>query len=278
MSSSKPFKSVALCFYCQKANTTTIASDFWFDSFTKFLAFNQTQYDRVLFLDTDATLQSHLDALFFIPPAVIAVPKAYWIAKPTLGSYMMLIQPSSSEYNRLSAAITAAPERMYDMEIINSIYGDSCSVLPHRNYSLLTGEFRRNTHQGYLKPYPKAKHSKASSLPETDPFYVPELKEVAEVWDPDTYFRAAKYIHFSDSPFTKPWITPGPKIDDFAPACVELPMDKDLSSDSATMNTNTRQDCRARDIWLFLYSDFRKRRLVRFLFSFLCLAPQSIIY
>ena len=245
------------------------ASDFWFDSYTKLLAFNQTQYNRVLLLDNDATLQSHLDELFFLPPAVLAAPRAYWLPKPTLGSYMMLIQPSDTEFRRLDSSINSASQGTYDMEIINSVYGDSCAVLPHRKYSMLTGEFRRSTHPGYLLPYPKAKAKarKRPPLPETDPHFVPEVIEVPEVWDPETYFRATKYIHFSDSPFPKPWITSGLDSKSFEPPCVGPSIQSDFSA--ASDDPDFGRDCRARDIWLFLYSDFRERRLVSFPSTFI---------
>ena len=216
----------------------------------------------MLLLDTDATLQSHLDALFFLPPAVLAVPRAYWLPEPTLGSYMMLLQPSLKEFNRLSSAISSASQGTYDMDIINSVYGDTCAVLPHRNYSMLTGEFRRSTHRGYLSPYPKAKGKspKLPPIPETNPHFVPEVVEMPEVWDPDAYFHAAKYIHFSDSPFPKPWIKPGLDSKAFAPPCIGPSIQSDLSLES--IDPDAGKDCRARDIWLFLYSDFRERRLV----------------
>lgn len=217
-----------------------------------------------MLLDTDATLQSHLDEFFFLPPAVLAAPRAYWLPKPTLGSYMMLLQPSMEEFTRISDAIDAAPRGSYDMDIINSVYSDTCAVLPHRNYSLLTGEFRRTTHPGFLQPYPKVKtKNPVRPVAETDPFFVPEVVEVPEVWDPETYFHAAKYIHFSDSPFPKPWIEPKSDSEAFAPACTGSGIQSDPGSES--LDPNAGKDCRARDIWLFLYSDFRERRLVSLL-------------
>ncbi|SPQ27171.1 d83a3730-91ba-44bf-abf0-e8eb00f37d33 [Thermothielavioides terrestris] len=40
----------------------------WAESFTKLLAFNQTQYARVLSLDSDANVLQNLDELFLLPP------------------------------------------------------------------------------------------------------------------------------------------------------------------------------------------------------------------
>ncbi|UZP42786.1 hypothetical protein NXS19_010602 [Fusarium pseudograminearum] len=46
----------------------------WADSFTKLLAFNQTQYDRVLSLDSDSMVLQHMDELFQLPPAPSPCP------------------------------------------------------------------------------------------------------------------------------------------------------------------------------------------------------------
>lgn len=52
----------------------------WSQSMTKLLVFNQTEYDRVIFLDNDAMLQDKLDELFFLPDYVeFAAPLSYWL-------------------------------------------------------------------------------------------------------------------------------------------------------------------------------------------------------
>ncbi|GAV55231.1 hypothetical protein ZYGR_0AS05550 [Zygosaccharomyces rouxii] len=51
----------------------------WKDSLTKLMVFNQTEYDRVIYLDSDAELKDSMDELFFIPPYIkFAAPLAYW--------------------------------------------------------------------------------------------------------------------------------------------------------------------------------------------------------
>ena len=50
----------------------------WPQHLTKLLAFNQTRYKRVLYLDSDATLLKPMDDLFLLPAsAPVAVPRAY---------------------------------------------------------------------------------------------------------------------------------------------------------------------------------------------------------
>ncbi|CCH43565.1 Glucose N-acetyltransferase 1-A [Wickerhamomyces ciferrii] len=56
--------------------------DIWKSSFTKLMVFNETQYDRIIYLDADAIiLRGNMDELFFIPPCKLAVPTAYWMTK-----------------------------------------------------------------------------------------------------------------------------------------------------------------------------------------------------
>lgn len=51
----------------------------WKDSLTKLLVFNQTEYNRVIYLDSDAELKDTMDELFFIPSYIkFAAPLAYW--------------------------------------------------------------------------------------------------------------------------------------------------------------------------------------------------------
>lgn len=51
----------------------------WSQSITKLLVFNQTEYERVIFLDNDATLNDNLDELFFLPDYIeFAAPVSYW--------------------------------------------------------------------------------------------------------------------------------------------------------------------------------------------------------
>ncbi|PLB54728.1 nucleotide-diphospho-sugar transferase [Aspergillus steynii IBT 23096] len=201
----------------------------WAESYTKLLAFNQTQYDRVLSLDSDATILQTMDELFLAPPSPVAMPRAYWLNfnDHTLSSQVVLIQPSDFEFTRIMKAIDEAGKNDYDMEILNSLYRDSALILPHRPYGLLTGEFRSKRHTDYLG-------------------------NPLEPWDPVKTFREAKYLHFSDWPVPKPWIAASPNtIQEKQPTCDMNPQ------------TGVEDDCRARDIWVGVYADFAERRKVR---------------
>lgn len=171
----------------------------WAESYTKLLAFNQTDYDRVLSLDSDSnvlqvgveslnnidstyadpSLQA-MDELFLLPACPVAMPRAYWLNPNdrVLSSQLVLIQPSNFEFDRIMAAISNASSNAYDMEIVNDLYRDSATVLPHRPYDLLTGEFRGKHHAAYLG------------------------NEIEE-WDSYAILREAKFLHFSDWPVPK---------------------------------------------------------------------------
>ncbi|TVY73416.1 Glucose N-acetyltransferase [Lachnellula suecica] len=193
----------------------------WKDSYTKLLAFNQTQYDRVLSLDSDSTVLQNMDELFLLPAAPVAMPRAYWLDKPYFSSQVLLIQPSTQEFKRIDAAIKQATTAEFDMEIVNNLYGKTCMVLPHRPYDLLTGEFRSGNHSAYLG-------------------------NASEKWDPAEVLKEAKFLHFSDWPVPKPWVDGQHLMNEYQPLCKGL--------------INGNEDCSERDLWRGFYADFEERR------------------
>ena len=138
----------------------------------------------------------------------------------------MLIEPSEFEFDRVLQAIKDKGEDDFDMEIVNKLYQDNAMILPHRPYNLLTGEFRAEDHSHYLGN---------------------ELEE----WHPDAALSEAKLLHFSDWPIPKPWISTPEHLREEKPPKCQL------------HQTTGVENCRSRDIWLGLYSDFRERRQVR---------------
>ncbi|PNS20427.1 hypothetical protein CAC42_5877 [Sphaceloma murrayae] len=211
----------------------------WQESFTKLMAFQQTQYKRVLSLDSDATILQPMDELFLLPSARVAAPLAYWLEEPVLSSQMILIEPSNHEFEQVMAKIEARTEKDYDMEILNYLYLNSSMKIPHRNYDLLTGEFRSKDHDRYFT-------DKAD----------PRLEEVRledREWDPERVLSEAKYVHFSDWPVPKPWMIGELEatVEPHRPDCMEGEEREDGSRE---------EDCRDREVWMGLYEDFRDRR------------------
>lgn len=200
----------------------------WNASFSKFLAWDQTQYDRVLHLDTDLTLFKHLDELFMLPSAQIAMMRAYWDLphKKALSSKLVVIEPSHSEFERLLEAGHAAQIQgeFFDTHGLNRFYDDSALILPHLKYGLTSGEFRSEDHGKYLG-------------------------RTGPAWDPEKVMVEASLVHFLDNPFPKPWIMwPRNLLGEKVPQCKGGYVGK--------------EDCRDKKIWLGLYDDFRQRRKV----------------
>lgn len=164
----------------------------------------------------------HMDELFLLPECPIAMPRAYWLDKPYLSSQIILIQPSAAEFARVKDAIDNVKDGEFDMEIVNNLYSKDCMILPHRRYDLLTGEFRsKGAHTNYIG-------------------------NTYEGWDPEKMLKEAKFLHFSDWPMPKPWLSASEAMmNEKKPKCE---MDGD------------QEDCRARDLWLGFYSDFKERR------------------
>lgn len=215
----------------------TMLPETWSDSFTKLLAFNQTQYARVLSLDSDALLLQTMDELFLLPPFPLAMPCAYWLT-PTANSStivatdaqretkftstIMLVTPSVSEFDRVMAAVATASHNAYDMEVVNALYGDTARVLPHRPYMLLSQVLRW----------------------ESDAERALYLGE-GVAWDAERLVAEAKYVHFSDWPIPKPWLPtpPGLKVDK-EPRCTGP------------------KTCVERELWNGWYDEYRGRREV----------------
>jgi alpha-N-acetylglucosamine transferase len=201
----------------------------WADSYTKLLAFNQTQYDRVIAFDSDALLLQSMDELFFMPPCPIAMPRAYWLMKEKppkkiLSTHIMLLQPSEFEFNRLQNLIDNARDDEFDMELVNKLYGNSAAVLPHRPYALLTAEFRSKDHKMYLG---------------TD----------VEKWDPQAIIDETKLVHFSDWPVPKPWVQDEEGL-------------RRKHQPNCKREKNKEKNCLDREIWNSLYAEFMQRRKV----------------
>ncbi|KAJ5179401.1 Glucose N-acetyltransferase 1 [Penicillium capsulatum] len=207
----------------------------WDTSTAKLNAFAMVQYDRVIHLDSDVILLQEMDELFFLPSAIIAMPRAYWLLpqQRSLSSLLAVIQPSHREYKDMLGAIEATQNGQievnltatrYDMEILNDRYGDQALVLPHRQYGLVSGEFRAKRHTRYLG-------------------------NDHEDWNADRVLAEAKFVHFSDWPGPKPWVTW--KQDQLAllqPACDINP------------GTEKESGCRNREVWKNLYNEFRRKR------------------
>lgn len=213
----------------------------WDTSMTKLHAFELTEYDRVLSLDSDITLFQHMDELFLLPKAAVAMPRAYWSDAPPerwpFTSLMILLEPNRAEVKAMLDTLHSwwmDPEqnrsKKYDMEVLNHRYGSSAMVLPHRPYALLSAEFRRHDHSAYLG---------STDAPASE----------TSIWNAGDVLSEAKLVHFSDWPLPKPWVMwPHDAVTEMQPDCDMLDVG------------NYQYSCREREIWRDLYNDFRRRR------------------
>ncbi|PWY80493.1 nucleotide-diphospho-sugar transferase [Aspergillus heteromorphus CBS 117.55] len=208
----------------------------WDKSISKLLAFGETEFDRVIHIDSDVSVLQNMDELFFLPHTQVAMPRAYWNLpeKKQLSSLLIVLEPSFKEWYALMDSARAieygqveanvSSRYKYDMELMNERYGDTAMVLPHRQYGLVSGEFRRDEHRAFLG-------------------------NEYEEWDPEKALAEAKLVHFSDWPLPKPWVMwPQELIADMLPKCKVKP------------GTPHESGCKDREIWKKLYDDFRRRR------------------
>ncbi|KAJ3515545.1 hypothetical protein NLJ89_g1690 [Agrocybe chaxingu] len=192
----------------------------WSESLTKLHVFGLTDYERIIYLDSDGLALRNMDHLFLAPQARIALPRAYWLDKGQLASHIMIITPSDALLSRVKKWVDNIDKQGFDMELVNSLSASSALVLPHRGYAMLTGEFRNSNHSKYL----------AEDGPEAS-------------WDPRAELSRSFYIHFSDWPPPKPWISATKyQIEQTQPAC----------------NPEERETCGNRKHWQSVYDLYHK--------------------
>lgn len=237
----------------------------WDRSINKMLAFNQTDFLRVIHLDNDIVLYKHLDDLFLLPSTTVAMTRAYWLdedqlpipkgvvpepqlehgsGSPFLSTHLMVIEPSVLESARIwqeieKAEFSPAGASM-DFLILNKLYKEIAMVLPHRSLALRTGEFRRSPadHEAYLGMSSKIVSNITNKILTT------------EKWDNLRILREARLVHFSgDEPLPKPWIMWPPKLYRLIrPKCAYMD------------GTPLEADCEDREVWAKIYEGFRKKR------------------
>jgi hypothetical protein len=164
-----------------------------------------------------------MDELLFLPEAPVAMPRAYWLDN-ALSSQLMVIQPSQTEFERVRQAVNHRNATDFDMEVINKLYGGESLILPHQKYNLITGEFRNHEHRRYIG-------------------------SASEEWDARRASKEAKYLHFSDWPYPKPWSEYSHVTHDRLQPDCEITLEGE-------------EDCSSRDVWDEIYDEFLNRRQV----------------
>ncbi len=197
----------------------------WRDSYTKFLAFNLTRYERVMIIGSDSVVLNSPDELFLLSDASLAMPYLYWGKRIgwQLSSQLMVVKPSVSEFAKIERAVRSAAEEEVDIDIINLHYNGTLTELPARPYHTLTDEFRHR-----------------------DKDHVKYLGSRKEIWDTTKILEEAKIVHFFDPPLPKPWMDAEAKWQYYVPFCLPTAYRK--------------KDCRNSNAWWNFYNDYTNRR------------------
>jgi alpha-N-acetylglucosamine transferase len=126
--------------------------DYYKHSNMKLLLFNQTEYDRIVYLDSDSLILKSLDHLFLLPKGIgIAAPRSYWEDDPKkFTSALMVIDPSQEMWQRVDKELHPIKEGKYDMDILNDVFMRDCMLLPN-NYLVLNSHWEDETSETRLK-------------------------------------------------------------------------------------------------------------------------------
>lgn len=155
------------------SSPSDLGAGYFRHSLLKLRVLQLVQYERIVFMDSDALPRAPLHDLFTMPLAApVAAPRAYWIARPKFTTALFVTQPSLQLWNRVSRHFRHAAERqLYDMDIFNLEFGRDVHRLPDE-YLGLNSEWEDRTH----------------------PFHF---------GDPDDSYARVKLVHFSA--LGKPW-------------------------------------------------------------------------
>lgn len=197
----------------------------WKQPYSKLLAYNLTQYDRIIVLGTESIVLNSMDELFFLQPTPLAMPYVYW-SQPAgwrFSNQIMVIEPSSTDFSKIEKTIKKAKPDETDMDIFYKLYNDTLTRLPQRPYHILSEEFR-------LRDKEHSRYFGTSN----------------EKWDSREILRQTKLVHFFDPPIEEPWIVSKTTLKKYTPRCLPT--------------SYRRFNCGNRDAWFKLYNDYENRR------------------
>ena len=103
----------------------------WRYCYTKFHIFNQTQFDKIVFLDADIMLLKNIDHLFDCPHMTAALDGEYyniWPSWPHFNSGCIVIEPSNQLYHNILEFASGYRDKpgyiVADQEILNFYFKD----------------------------------------------------------------------------------------------------------------------------------------------------------
>lgn len=162
-------------------------------------------------------------------------------------------------------------EREFDMEVVNAYFGSEGYVkIPHqRGNFVLSGEWRRERgdHAAYLNAAPGevrevGELDKMDKMDEMDEMDAVE-KETSR-WNPGKALAEARYVHFSDWPLPKPWFWGDEKVlEEVRPKCLKGDGAVGrVQREGTELRREVKEDCADREMWEWIYGEFRRRRRV----------------
>lgn len=295
----------------------------WSSSLTKLQIFNQVEFDRIVYFDSDSMFvnNSTMDELFYLPKEInYAMPQAYWLNNkvekkktyknysgkipskqeyekiidkcvekpyswdnlPTLvnenhkfdnyddffATHVMMIEPNRKIFQQLLNYINnpwywhfisrgkLRKSTDYDMEIINKFFNDlllqqqdyKIGILPHKNYGVLTGEFKEKHHYRFI----------------IEPQYLPFINKYSpQEWNVSEIKSNIRLIHFSDSPIPKPWEDQN-NYDHYNELKIYCAQDLDVEEYNRQFPSQFKprltMDCEAVDAWNSFMNEFNQNR------------------
>ncbi|KNC96581.1 uncharacterized protein SPPG_08165 [Spizellomyces punctatus DAOM BR117] len=147
--------------------------------------FNLTQYDRIVYLDTDMYPLRNMDEFFDLPDYFLYAPRAHWLTaeQPWVTNCMMVLTPLEATLLEIKNEFTDRVKKKnsaFGMHVINYLYRNRMSILPFGTI-ILNGHLRGN-------PTDKSSHIPYKTIEDAA--------------------RSAYAVHFSEQPngqFGKPW-------------------------------------------------------------------------
>lgn len=163
---------------------TAEAKNFHRDANSKFSILNLTDYDRIVYMDSDAMAYQHMDDHFLLPSAPIALPRAYWYPEPNyLTSAYMVIEPSDFLHQQALDRMPGGPKyskgNNADMDIMQDMADGWAMLLPHRGLFMLSMDLRDGPEDPKHDRYLRSSQSGGT-------------------WDPEYEVANTRLIHFSE--------------------------------------------------------------------------------
>jgi alpha-N-acetylglucosamine transferase len=113
---------------------------YYTEVFNKLAIFNLTQYERIIYMDSDSIIINNIDRLFYIDDQIeFAAPPDYWDETAPPGvftSAMMIIKPSEKRFKQLKELSIEFSEKlykgrqMYDMDLLNLAFVNQTTIMP----------------------------------------------------------------------------------------------------------------------------------------------------